>query len=98
MRRDRKPWSIVKPDYYKKETSRWIVFPWEIKETIRKIIKKCRVRGMNIEYETAKLVDAGISDANLGESGTLLKTALLALLFLGTITAIMAMYLRVNEI
>ncbi|MFZ0966269.1 MAG: phosphoribosyltransferase, partial [Candidatus Bathyarchaeia archaeon] len=26
-----KPWSIVKPDYYGKETSKWIVFPWEIK-------------------------------------------------------------------
>jgi hypoxanthine phosphoribosyltransferase len=32
-----KPWSIVKPDYYEKETRHWIVFPWEIKETIRKI-------------------------------------------------------------
>ncbi len=55
-----KPWSIVKPHYYEKETSRWIVFPWEIKETIRKIIKKCRIKGMSIEHETAKLVDAGI--------------------------------------
>ena len=55
-----KPWSIVKPDYYEKETSRWIVFPWEIKETIRKIIMKCRIKGMSIEHETAKLVDAGI--------------------------------------
>jgi hypothetical protein len=56
-----KPWSIVKPDYYEKETSQWIVFPWEIKETVRKIVKRCREKGKSIEEETAKLVKAGIS-------------------------------------
>ena len=55
-----KPWSIVIPDYYEKETSRWIVFPWEIKETIRKIVKKCREKGKSVQEETAKLVKAGI--------------------------------------
>jgi hypoxanthine phosphoribosyltransferase len=59
-----KPWSIIKPDYYEKETSSWIVFPWEIKETVRKIVKKCRKNGTPIETQTAKLVDAGLS-ANL---------------------------------
>lgn len=56
-----KPWSIIMPDYYEKETSCWIVFPWEIKETIRKIVKKCREKGKSVEGETAKLVKAGIS-------------------------------------
>jgi hypoxanthine phosphoribosyltransferase len=56
-----KPWSIVKPDYYEKETSSWIVFPWEIKETIRKIVKKCKENGKSIEIEAAKLVRAGLS-------------------------------------
>ena len=56
-----KPWSIVKPDYYEKETSSWVVFPWEIKETIRKIIRKCRENGKPLGEETAKLVKAGIS-------------------------------------
>lgn len=55
-----KPWSIVKPDYYAKQTSDWIVFPWEIKETIRKIIAKCRETGKPVEEETRKLVGAGI--------------------------------------
>jgi hypoxanthine phosphoribosyltransferase len=31
----RKPWSIVKPDYCTDETSQWVVFPWDIKETVR---------------------------------------------------------------
>lgn len=55
-----KPWSIITPDYYKKKTRRWVVFPWETKETIRKIVKKCREKGKPIEDETAKLVEAGI--------------------------------------
>jgi hypoxanthine phosphoribosyltransferase len=61
-----KPWSIVKPDYYEKETSRWIVFPWEIKETIRKIVKKCKENGKPIEIEAAKLVKAGLSAELIG--------------------------------
>ncbi len=56
-----KPWSTVKPDYYEKETSSWVVFPWEIKETIRKIVRKCRENGKPLDEETAKLVKAGIS-------------------------------------
>ncbi len=56
-----KPWSVIKPDYYEKETSHWIVFPWEVKETIRKIDKKGKEKGKRVEEETAKLVKAGIS-------------------------------------
>lgn len=56
-----KPWSIVKPDYYAKETNRWIVFPWEVKETIRKIVKKCRGESESVKIEMEKLVKAGLS-------------------------------------
>jgi hypoxanthine phosphoribosyltransferase len=55
-----KPWSIIKPDYYAKETKLWIVFPWEIKETVRKIVEKHREEGLSVEEETAKLVKAGL--------------------------------------
>lgn len=55
-----KPWSIIAPDYYEKETRRWIVFPWEMKETVRKLVKKCRERAKPLENETAKLVKAGM--------------------------------------
>jgi hypothetical protein len=61
-----KPWSIVKPDYYEKETSCWIVFPWEIKETIRKIVKKCMENRKSIEGEVAKLVKVGMSAELIG--------------------------------
>jgi len=57
-----KPWSIVTPDYYEKETRCWVVFPWETKETVRKIVKRCRKEGKPVEEETAKLVKAGASE------------------------------------
>jgi len=56
-----KPWSIIKPDYYEKETSLWIVFPWEIKETFRKLLKKCKQKNISLEKEMSKLVKAGLS-------------------------------------
>lgn len=61
-----KPWSIIIPDYYEKETSLWIVFPWEIKETVRKLVEKCRREGKAFSEEKRKLVEAGL-DAELIE-------------------------------
>jgi hypoxanthine phosphoribosyltransferase len=55
-----KPWSIIKPDYYEKETCCWIVFPWERKETVRKILRKCKEKEVPFEKEEAKLVEAGM--------------------------------------
>lgn len=54
-----KPWSRVKPDYYARETRCWVVFPWEIKETIRKIVEKYRDKAA-VGRVTAKLVKAGL--------------------------------------
>jgi len=57
-----KPWSIAKPDYYSKETGDWIVFPWELKETIRKVTAECRESGKPVEEEVEELRKAGIPD------------------------------------
>ena len=35
-----KPWSIFKPDYYIEEINKWIIYPWEIGETIRLIMNR----------------------------------------------------------
>jgi hypoxanthine phosphoribosyltransferase len=35
-----KPWSVIKPDYYEKETVRWIIFPWDVTEHLRGIVTK----------------------------------------------------------
>jgi hypothetical protein len=57
-----KPWSIRKPDYYSKKTHNWIVFPWEVKETVRSITVECRESGKPVEEEVEKLRKAGVPD------------------------------------
>jgi uncharacterized protein len=60
-----KPQSITIPDFYEKQTTNWVVFPWETKETLRKIIQKQQgKRALN--HEVAKLVKAGLPK-NLAE-------------------------------
>jgi hypoxanthine phosphoribosyltransferase len=54
-----KPFSITKPDYYEKQTRSWVVFPWETKETLRKIVEKHRDKNA-VNVEAAKLVKAGL--------------------------------------
>lgn len=55
----KKPGSAVKPDYYEAETSLWVVFPWETKETIRKIVEMQREKTA-VDVEIVKLVKAGL--------------------------------------
>jgi len=55
-----KPWSIVIPDYYRKETNLWIIFPWEIKESIRKIFEKFREQNIIVDDVKEKLLQLGL--------------------------------------
>ncbi|RLI46403.1 phosphoribosyltransferase [Candidatus Bathyarchaeota archaeon] len=56
-----KPWSIVVPDWYAKETSRWIVFPWERKETVRQVLEEYKSRGKSVDEAVEKLVQSGLN-------------------------------------
>jgi len=56
-----KPWSVVVPDWYGKETSRWIVFPWERKETVRQILKQYKSQGKSMKEAVEKLVQSGLN-------------------------------------
>jgi uncharacterized protein len=54
-----KPSTQTVPDYMEKTTERWVVFPWEIKETLRAVTQKQEgKRAAN--QEIAKLVKAGL--------------------------------------
>ncbi len=44
-----KPTSIVCPDYYVSETDAWIIYPWEVFETIKSIIRKLENEGKGSE-------------------------------------------------
>lgn len=64
-----KPWSIIIPDYYQEETNLWIIFPWEIKESLRKIFDKFREQNITIDDVKQKLVRLGLDNKliqNLG--------------------------------
>jgi len=54
-----KPGTITKPDYYEKETSHWIVFPWEAKETMAKIMQQTEGKRATSK-EITNLVKAGL--------------------------------------
>ena len=54
-----KPWSITKPDYYEKTTRDWIIFPWERKEALRKVIEKFEQNGKSVEDAKQTLVGYG---------------------------------------
>ena len=56
-----KPWSIIVPHYYEKETRCWIVFPWELKETVRKTVEKFREKGRAVEDAKEKLISSGLN-------------------------------------
>lgn len=53
-----KPGTVTTPDYFEKETSHWIVFPWEARETLIKIRRK--ISGERaISREVSNLVRSG---------------------------------------
>lgn len=35
-----KPWSMLRPDYYVKSTTRWVIYPWMFKENLEELKKK----------------------------------------------------------
>ncbi len=54
-----KPTTITPPDYYEKQTNSWIVFPWDAKETVRKIIEQKECNRV-VSQEITKLVKSGL--------------------------------------
>jgi len=57
-----KPWSIVVPDYYVRVTNRWIIFPWERKETVKNLVEICLKNGLSIDVAKEKLIKSGMDE------------------------------------
>lgn len=55
-----KPWSVLTPDYYARETDAWICFPHETLESIRRIYEKLRKKGMSRQEIEVELLLIGI--------------------------------------
>jgi hypoxanthine phosphoribosyltransferase len=54
-----KPWSVTLPDFYKKTTSNWVIFPWERKEAFRKVIEMFEEDGKSSEDAKHTLIEQG---------------------------------------
>ena len=59
----KKPWSIISPDYYTRETDAWIIFPWEQAESTRSLKKKLTAEGISPHEIEQKLLKAGLNKA-----------------------------------
>lgn len=55
-----KPWSCFTPDIYARETEAWVIFPWEFRETTKKLGKRLLEEGKSIIEVEAVLVDIGL--------------------------------------
>jgi hypothetical protein len=60
-----KPWSRLKPDYFAREYKSWIVYPWEIVETKRKITTNFLQKGKSMQEIRKLLLNIGIRDEGI---------------------------------
>lgn len=60
-----KPWSKLRPDYYAREYKSWIVYPWEVVETRRKITANLRQNGKSMSEIRKVLSKIGINTAEI---------------------------------
>jgi len=55
-----KPWSIITPNYYIKKTKAWVIFPWERRESTRKIGQKLKEKGKTLDEIEDQLTEIGL--------------------------------------
>ena len=55
-----KPWSTLTPDWFEKKTRRWVIFPWELKETVRHILENCKKHGKAKDEAKDMLINCGL--------------------------------------
>lgn len=57
-----KPWSLFKPDYYADEVDKWIIYPWEPRESVMDLVNRFKEKGMDKPLIVDKLKEIGFSD------------------------------------
>ncbi len=57
-----KPWSKFKPDYYGEEVSKWIIYPWEPRESVIELVHMLTESGVDKDMIPEKLREIGFSD------------------------------------
>jgi len=55
-----KPWSCFTPDFYFKETTKWVIFPWEYHESVKTLSTRMMNQGRTYTAIEQALVNIGI--------------------------------------
>jgi len=55
-----KPWTKFVPDFYTRVIDKWIIYPYEINETLNKLVKKLLNEGMSEKEILNNLLNSGI--------------------------------------
>ena len=59
----RKPWSVITPDFSACETTAWVVFPWELYETVKTLTRRLSEEGKTFEDATSELIAIGLASS-----------------------------------
>ncbi|MCP8317007.1 MAG: phosphoribosyltransferase [archaeon] len=62
-----KPWSVVKPEYFVEETEAWIIYPWEVKETLTNLFEKLKEKGLTSSEAKDEIEKKGIPNQVIEE-------------------------------
>jgi hypoxanthine phosphoribosyltransferase len=54
-----KPWSCLTPDFYYKETSKWVIFPWEYRESMKTLATRMLNEGLTLPIIEQELITIG---------------------------------------
>ena len=60
-----KPWSKFMPDFYAEEVDKWIIYPWEPRESVIELVKMLTDAGLDNGMIPAKLKEIGFSDQQI---------------------------------
>ena len=63
-----KPWTKVRPDYSASVVESWIIYPWEIVESITSITEKLKLEGLSSSNMERALIRLGFSRNQLEKS------------------------------
>jgi len=56
-----KPWSSFEPDFYAESVNKWIIYPWEPRESIEDIREKLLSEGVPEDELAVKLIEIGFT-------------------------------------
>ena len=56
-----KPWSVFEPDYYADIVDKWIIYPWELKESLLGLVAKLTDEGLSPRQIISRLIEIGFS-------------------------------------